>query len=543
MEPLARAHTALALLALDPDLGGLVIRARAGAVRDAVMLGVPAHTRLHPSMGAEALDGGIDVSATLSSGTLIQTKGLLSRSGTFVLAMSERTGPYTAARLAATLDLKAGQTLIALDEGIEDEALPAALSDRLAFRIDLEDCALGDIMPLVDWPTPADLAQVKTRDDLIDALVTLAVRLGIVSLRAVGFALRAAKAHAALHGRRETTDEDVTAAVALVFAHRATHLPLEDVPEEGTDDETPPPENENGTKNPEQSDTLPQDMLLDAVLAALPPNLLANLNAGKPNNASSGSGAGQKKLGNRRGRPLPARDRASSQGRVDLIATLRAAIPWQTLRKRDAPHRIGPIIRPSDLRRKRYIDMSDRVLIFAVDASGSAAMARMGEAKGAIELLLAEAYARRDHVALISFRGDTAEVLLEPTRSLVQTKRRLADLPGGGATPLAAGLRAANDMGLQARRRGLTPTIIILTDGRANMALDGTPNRQQAGADAQTVARSMRRSKVDAIVIDTGRRPEQALAEISNTLGGTYIALPRADARSLSDAVSSTLDD
>jgi magnesium chelatase subunit D len=227
---------------------------------------------------------------------------------------------------------------------------------------------------------------------------------------------------------------------------------------------------------------------------------------------------------------------------VDLIATLRAAIPWQTLRKQDAPHRTGPIIRHSDLRRKRYVDMSDRLLIFAVDASGSAAMARMGEAKGAIELLLAEAYARRDHVALISFRGDTAEVLLEPTRSLVQTKRRLADLPGGGATPLAAGLRAANDMALQARRKGLTPTVILLTDGRANMALDGTPNRQQAGADAQTVARAMRVSNVDAIVIDTGRRPEHALAEISNILGGTYIALPRADARSLSDAVSSTLD-
>lgn len=546
MEPLTRAHTALALLALDPGLGGLVVRARAGTVRDAVMAVVPAHTRLHPTMNVDALDGGIDVSATLSSGTLTQTRGLLSRGGTFVLAMAERAQPYIAARLAATLDLQQGQTLIALDEGIEDEALPPTLSDRLAFRVDLENCALSDIQPAPEWPMPANLAQVITRVDIIDALVTLAVRLGIVSLRAVGFALHAAKAHAALNGRLETNDEDIAAAVALVFAHRATQLPAEeepeDTPDDSADNDTPSPEDHEGEHEPEQPDTLPQDMLLDAVLAALPPDLLANLNASGMSKNASGSGAGQKKLGNRRGRPLPAREGGTSQGRVDLIATLRAAIPLQTLRKRDAPHRTGPIIRHTDLRRKRYVDMSDRVLIFAVDASGSAAMARMGEAKGAIELLLAEAYARRDHVALISFRGAEAEVLLEPTRSLVQTKRRLADLPGGGATPLAAGLISAQQMALQARRKGLTPTIIILTDGRANMALDGTPNRQQAGADAQTAARALRVAGVDTIVIDTGRRPERALAEISNILGGRYIALPRANARSLSDAVTSTLD-
>jgi len=79
-------------------------------------------------------------------------------------------------------------------------------------------------------------------------------------------------------------------------------------------------------------------------------------------------------------------------------------------------------------------------------------MSRLAEAKGAVELLLSEAYSRRDHVSLISFRGDTAEILLPPTRSLVQTKKRLAALPGGGGTPLASGLVEALKMAHQARR-------------------------------------------------------------------------------------------
>ena len=169
-------------------------------------------------------------------------------------------------------------------------------------------------------------------------------------------------------------------------------------------------------------------------------------------------------------------------------------------------------------------------------------MARLAEAKGAVELLLAQAYARRDHVALIAFRGTTAEVLLPPTRSLVQTKRRLAALPGGGATPLAAGLQAAMELADQARRRGLTPTIALLTDGRANIALDGSANRAMAATDALKLARALRVTGVDGIVIDTGNRPEPGLKTLSQTLGGTYLALPRADAKRLSVAMSAVLD-
>ena len=138
--------------------------------------------------------------------------------------------------------------------------------------------------------------------------------------------------------------------------------------------------------------------------------------------------------------------------RIDLVATLRAAAPWQPLRRRQTPRpEAALLVRASDIRLKRFRETSDRVLIFAVDASGSAAFARLAEAKGAIELLLAQAYARRDHVALLAFRGAQAELILPPTRSLVQTKRRLAGVPGGGGTPLASALQLALATAAQAK--------------------------------------------------------------------------------------------
>lgn len=223
------------------------------------------------------------------------------------------------------------------------------------------------------------------------------------------------------------------------------------------------------------------------------------------------------------------------------MGTLRAAAPWQTIRRnitgQDRLH-----IRASDIHVKRYAERSDRVLIFAVDASGSAALARLAEAKGAIELLLAQAYARRDHVSLIAFRGTAAELLLPPTRSLVQTKRRLASLPGGGGTPLAAGLQEGLLQAMQAHRKGLTPTVLLLTDGRANIALDGAADRKQAATDANQMATALRTKGIDALVIDTGQRPERSLKALAHSLDAPYLPLPRADAQRLSAAVAGALE-
>ncbi|WP_370398921.1 magnesium chelatase subunit D [Sulfitobacter sp. JB4-11] len=545
MTPFGRATTALRLLAVDPArLGGMVLRARSGPARDAVIAMLPQDTlRLHPALPQDALDGGVDVAASLAQGQLIHHRGLLhTGADMLLLTMAERTPPLMATTLANALETGSDTVIIALDEGTEDDdALPHSLSDRLAFHVTLEGLGQADVEPLGRTSSAIDLAAVETPEHVIDDLVTLAVSLGIDSLRAPYLALCAAQAHAALSGRRIVAVEDITAAAELVLAPRATRMPAP------PDEQHPPPPPEEADANPiDTPDTiaLPDDILLDAIRTALPPDLLSKTGSNTARNAK-GSGAGRKRIGNRRGRPLPARDGAAkgAQPRVDLMATLRAAIPWQGLRRRDSPDAGSrPLIRPADLRYRRYQDLSDRLLVFAVDASGSAAMARLAEAKGAVELLLAEAYARRDHVALISFRGTGAELLLSPTRSLVQTKRRLAALPGGGGTPLASGLEMGLETARTAERRGLTPVLVVLTDGRSNIALDGSANREQAAQDAARVATQIATAGIDSIVIDCGRRPDDSLSRLSLSLRGHYVSLPRADAQSLSKAVTTALE-
>jgi len=534
-----RACLALRLMSLDPGLGGICIRARSGPVRDrlaAQITGDPA--RLHPAITDEALFGGLDLSATLAAGHVVEGQGIIARHQTLILTMAERATPRLAAQLATVLDGSSGHRLIALDEGAEpDEALNAKLAERLAFHVDLADCSLGEAVQVSLPTTTCDPHRVHVPAETIDQITRVAATLGVRSLRAPSFALRAARAHAALHGRMAVTEDDVAVACALTLAHRATQVP-ETQPE--TEEPSPPPQQEPTDSKGEGLD-LPDEMLLEAVRALLPDNLLDQLRA-RQARAGRGSGTGAARKGNRRGRPLPSRaGRIQDGARIDLMATLRAAAPWQTIRRR-ASGRGGLHIRADDIRLRRFEEKSDRLLIFTVDASGSAALARLAEAKGAVELLLAQAYARRDHVALVAFRGTGADLLLPPTRSLVQTKRRLAALPGGGGTPLAAGIETGLQIARQGQAHGMTPTLVLLTDGRANIALDGSANRQMAGDDAQRLARICAGEGFPGLVIDTSVRPQPALATLAQTMNAPYLAMPRADAHRMSAAVSETLD-
>jgi magnesium chelatase subunit D len=546
---------ALTLLAIDPSgLGGLHLRARAGTVRDMFCTPIktlfPKARRIAPSISDLQLFGGVDIGETLTRGQIIRAKGILETPTPLVFTMAERCESGLAARLAQSLDTGIGHALILLDEGAEnDEIAPQTLTERLAFRVDLEGLRHVKLAQMVMneadiAASRARLASVTIPEDVPAALAVTALRFGIDSLRAPLIALAAARANAALNNRKTVNEDDLQIAVQLVYAHRATQMPVEEEETEPEDNTHPDDSPDTQSLDHDESDlNLPNELLIDAVKAVLPFDVLAMLEgSGRVKTASGSGGAGQKKRGNRRGRPLPSRaGRLDGGNRIDLVATLRAAVPWQTIRCQQNPKHTGVIIRPSDIHVKVFQEVSDRLVIFAVDASGSSAVARLSEAKGAVELMLADAYARRDHVALIAFRGESADLILPPTRSLVQTKRRLAGLPGGGGTPLASGLKAAAELAQRVRAQGLSPSIAVLTDGRANVPLPGKTGRAAANDDAQAMARHVRSLNIPSAMIDTSVRPHRDLRTLCGVMNAKYIPLPRADAKGLSQAIETAL--
>jgi magnesium chelatase subunit D len=230
-------------------------------------------------------------------------------------------------------------------------------------------------------------------------------------------------------------------------------------------------------------------------------------------------------------------------GRLALVDTLRAAVPWQGLRrdKGAANDQRRFIVRPEDFRIVRFKERRETATIFVIDASGSSAMQRLAEVKGAIELLLADCYVRRDSVALIAFRGKEAEVVLPPTRSLARAKRTLAGLPGGGGTPVAKGIDTALDLADSLRRKGQSPLIVLMTDGRANITREGGAGRIQAFEDALNACGRVSASGIAALAIDTAPMLRAAADpptfRLGQAMNARYIQLPNADAARVSEAV------
>ncbi|MFN4019817.1 MAG: magnesium chelatase subunit D [Erythrobacter sp.] len=547
-DPLDEAVLAARLFLLAPRLfGGMVLRGSSPA-REALVAALGEHIALRRVPGHiddEGLLGGIDLAASLAAGAPVRQSGLIEQAsgGALIAGMAERLDGGVAGRLAQALD-EGNAALVLCDDATEpDEGPPASLRERLAFLCDLSQSRRWQEVELA--PASGTLVAVAPLDmAAMTALATTADMLGVESLRALIFAGEAARALAALGGRSVADDSDLAGAVRLVIAPRATRLPPEDADQPpAPQDEPPPPP--DGTRDHQQDSEQQQpdlsELLVEAAKAAIPADLLAQLAQGKAPRRSNTSGTGQKRKAATRGKPLGARPGMPRGGaKLALIDSLRAAVPWQPVRRREAgANPDAPIImRKQDLRIRRFEERAARVTIFAVDASGSAAAARLAEAKGAVELMLAQAYVTRSEVALVAFRGETAELLLPPTRSLTRARRSLCELPGGGGTPLAMGLNAARECAEAAIARGRSAALVILTDGRANIAADGSPGRAQAKADAEAAARAICARGIDALVVDISARPGPEGAALAAAMGGRFLALPRADARTLQAAIS-----
>jgi magnesium chelatase subunit D len=593
------ALTALQLLQIDPyGFGGVCLRAPHGPVRERWLhalsgLGIGL-VKVPGSVDSERLLGGIDLAHTLQTGQLHLQAGLLQQAdqGLVCLPMAERLSPALLAPLVQALEQgqvpptrhSAAPTptrfgVVALDESLPDEAgVGAALAERLGVWLDLHELSPSDIHAA--WPDDSGsdglrirlspgawararehLPQVQASDEQVQALCAAAMGLGIGSLRVPSLALRVACGHAALNGRSTLDADDLGFAARCVLAPRATQWPAEPsapeaepAPQEDASPPEPPKESgeapESGAETDPPQDPGPppeqqaepsaedlQEMMVAAALASLPPHMLDALmtRQGATRQQSSGR-SGQTRAGSQRGRPLPPRPgRPSGQARLHVLATLRAAAPNQRLRQAHSTGRVA--IRAEDFHIQRYQQRASSCLILALDASGSAALQRLAEAKGAVELLLQQSYARRDSVCIVAFRGALAQLLLPMTRSLVRAKRAMTGLPGGGGTPLALALKMAHEQAAQLQRQGVTPILVVLSDGRANVTLQGLGGRAQAQSDANSWGQQWRASGHRALWIDTSLQPDAQAQQLASTMGASYLPMPQVQSQRMASAI------
>ena len=563
------------LLAINPKgLKGVTVKSQFGPVREAWLSYLKQLTsscgvqvlKAPANISAEQLIGSLDVEASLQAGSLVMSKGLLERvhGNLLLLPMVERMDLQAIALISQALDEKNAFDqsthfgVIAFDESDSvDESISPRLLDRLAFELYLDQLSLADIKESLEV-NAEDIQEakkllpfIKCSDEYLEVMTKAGFSLGVSSFRANHFALETAKTLAALRGLTEVSQDEVIDAARLVYTpSKRAYIPPEmdqsddqsDEDENDQDSDSQPEDSQGDQESPDEikqeqpSEQELEDIIVQAVKASIPPKLLRQskdqMRAGKSAAHVSGkSGSIQKNFLS--GRPLGARKGRPTDGkRLDILKSIRAAIPWQRLRKgalvnnpaNQSHSRID--FRAEDLHIKQYLRRRGTVTIFLVDASGSSATQRLAEAKGALEELLAQCYIRRDEVAMLSMRGAKAEVVLPPTRSLARAKRNLAALPGGGGTPLASGFRAANEMAISLQRKGLTPIIVIMSDGKANVNLLGVGGRGSAHADALIAAKELRLKNHRVLFVDTSPQPEILAQELSGTMAAQYFPLP-----------------
>jgi magnesium chelatase subunit D len=572
---------AIRLLAVDARLGGIAIGASVGSGKSSLarasvgLFGTRSpFVELPLGSDEEALLGGIDIEATLRTGARTARSGVLARADGGVLYADALnllpdsvvnillgaldTGSVQLEREGMSQQIACRFRLIGTYDPAE--GLPRRhLLDRIGLLVMLpgqssaterRDVLMHHHHPAYDhWHELAtlDAALVDQARALLPevvispeqqyALVDLALRAGVEGHRVDVFACAVACAAAALDLRTSVSSADLDVAARFVVLPRATRDVLPPEPASTAQQPPPPPPPPAADASPPDDDEheaeqqpAPQELTppTEEVMAALLTELPMSLNDLPFRTIRRGRAGSRGATNGTRGRHIRSTAGDPRRARIDVPSTLRAAAPWQPLRHKNALTARRILLRVDDVRVKEFRSKAGVLFCFVVDASGSMALNRMRQAKGAVQTLLQQAYVHRDRVALLAFRGVQCDVLLPASQSVELARRALDILPTGGTTPLAAALLGTIEVAKQARGKGIQQCVaLFLTDGRGNVGL-------QAGvaieAEISTLAAAVAAAGIKSVVIDTQRnylsRGEgRVLAE---KLAGEYIYLPNA---------------